>query len=95
MSHVACLRLPAADDAEPVVPSQLFWALIGTRLSRRVPESASCPASRPNRLSHPTMANFFDIKARKAAAAATASGEGSSKSTGPKVDNRLQPWVEK
>lgn len=42
------------------------------------------------------MANFFDIKARKAAAAAaTASGEGSSKSTGPKVDNRLQPWVEK
>ncbi|KAI4725861.1 activator 1 41 kDa subunit [Aureobasidium sp. EXF-10728] len=41
------------------------------------------------------MANFFDLKARKAAAAATASGEGSSKSTGPKVDNRLQPWVEK
>ena len=41
------------------------------------------------------MANFFDIKARKAAVAATASGEGSSRSTGPKVDNRLQPWVEK
>jgi replication factor C subunit 2/4 len=41
------------------------------------------------------MANFFDLKARKAAAAASATGEGSSKSAGPKVDNRLQPWVEK
>ncbi|KAI5207851.1 activator 1 41 kDa subunit [Aureobasidium subglaciale] len=41
------------------------------------------------------MASFFDLKARKAAAAASASGEASSKSTGPKVDNRLQPWVEK
>lgn len=42
------------------------------------------------------MASFFDLKARKAAAAAAgASGEGSSKAAGPKVDNRLQPWVEK
>ncbi|THX17159.1 activator 1 41 kDa subunit [Aureobasidium pullulans] len=41
------------------------------------------------------MASFFDLKARKAAAAAGASGEGSSKAAGPKVDNRLQPWVEK
>ncbi|THY28949.1 activator 1 41 kDa subunit [Aureobasidium pullulans] len=45
--------------------------------------------------SHKNMASFFDLKARKAAAAAVASGEGSSKSAGPKVDNRLQPWVEK
>jgi len=60
-----------------------------------VPESASRLAIDSTRPSHTTMANFFDIKARKAAAAATASGEGSSKSTGPKVDNRLQPWVEK
>lgn len=41
------------------------------------------------------MASFFDIKARKAAAAAAATGEGSSKAAGPKVDTRLQPWVEK
>ncbi|KAK3617055.1 Subunit of heteropentameric Replication factor C (RF-C) [Elasticomyces elasticus] len=38
------------------------------------------------------MANFFDIRARQAAAAATA---GSSKQQGPTQDNRLQPWVEK
>ena len=81
--------------SRPVAPSLPFRALIETRLFRRVPESASCLANRPNRPPYPTMANFFDIKARKAAAAATASGEGSSKSTGPKVDNRLQPWVEK
>jgi len=38
------------------------------------------------------MANFFDIKARQAAAAAA----GSSKASAPKQDsNRLQPWVEK
>ncbi|KAK3675833.1 Subunit of heteropentameric Replication factor C (RF-C) [Recurvomyces mirabilis] len=38
------------------------------------------------------MASFFDIRARQAAAAATAS---SSKQQTPTQDNRLQPWVEK
>jgi hypothetical protein len=39
------------------------------------------------------MANFFDIRARKAAAAAEA---GSSKTPTVKQEsNRLQPWVEK
>ncbi len=38
------------------------------------------------------MASFFDIRARQAAAAATA---GSSKQQGTTQDNRLQPWVEK
>ncbi|KAK4565345.1 Subunit of heteropentameric Replication factor C (RF-C) [Recurvomyces mirabilis] len=38
------------------------------------------------------MASFFDIRARQAAAAATAS---SSKQQAPTQDNRLQPWVEK
>ncbi|KAK4936493.1 Subunit of heteropentameric Replication factor C (RF-C), partial [Elasticomyces elasticus] len=38
------------------------------------------------------MANFFDIRARQAAAAASA---GSSKAPAPKDNNRLQPWVEK
>ncbi|KAK0362429.1 Subunit of heteropentameric Replication factor C (RF-C) [Friedmanniomyces endolithicus] len=38
------------------------------------------------------MASFFDIRARQAAAAATA---GSSKQQGSTQDNRLQPWVEK
>ncbi|KAK4939546.1 Subunit of heteropentameric Replication factor C (RF-C) [Elasticomyces elasticus] len=38
------------------------------------------------------MANFFDIRARQAAAAASA---GSSNAPAPKDNNRLQPWVEK
>ncbi|KAK5171995.1 Subunit of heteropentameric Replication factor C (RF-C) [Saxophila tyrrhenica] len=38
------------------------------------------------------MANFFDIRARQAAAATQAS---SSKQSAPAQDNRLQPWVEK
>lgn len=38
------------------------------------------------------MANFFDIRARQAAAAAQAT---SSKQSAPVQDNRLQPWVEK
>ncbi|KAF2482364.1 activator 1 37 kDa subunit [Neohortaea acidophila] len=40
------------------------------------------------------MSNFFDIRARQAAAAAAAQA-GSSKSSAPAQDNRLQPWVEK
>ncbi|KAI9700535.1 MAG: hypothetical protein M1820_006834 [Bogoriella megaspora] len=38
------------------------------------------------------MANFFDIKARKAAAAEASSSKAPAK---PTADNRLQPWVEK
>ena len=38
------------------------------------------------------MANFFDIRARQAAAVAQAT---SSKRAAPVQDNRLQPWVEK
>lgn len=38
------------------------------------------------------MANFFDMKARKAAAAASAASE--QKQEKP-ADGRLQPWVEK
>ena len=42
------------------------------------------------------MASFFDIKARKQAAAATASAAGSSKTQAGKAEpSRLQPWVEK
>lgn len=37
------------------------------------------------------MASFFDIKARKAAAA----NGGPKKEVAPKETNRLQPWVEK
>jgi len=40
------------------------------------------------------MANFFDLKARQAAAAAAATA-GSSKTVNKQQDNRLQPWVEK
>ena len=38
------------------------------------------------------MASFFDLKARKAAAAEASSSKTPAK---PAVDNRLQPWVEK
>jgi len=41
------------------------------------------------------MANFFDIRARQAAAAATAAQASSSKQNAPAQDTRLQPWVEK
>lgn len=75
-----------------------FRALIAFRAATRAPESLPSGLSlafHPSHSPYQTMANFFDLKARKAAAAASTTGEGSSKSAGPKVDNRLQPWVEK
>jgi replication factor C subunit 2/4 len=41
------------------------------------------------------MASFFDIKARKAAAAATAANGSAPKQDENKQSGRRQPWVEK
>lgn len=95
--EVACASTFEYDAGLRQVPLP-FQALIAFRAATRAPES---PPSDSNLAFHltpsprPNMANFFDLKARKAAAAASASGEDSSRSAGPKTDNRLQPWVEK
>jgi hypothetical protein len=41
------------------------------------------------------MASFFDIKARKEAAAAASTGASLAKALPSKENNQLQPWVEK
>ena len=59
---------------------------------RVVHHRSSIEATSPT-AQHTTMASFFDIRARQAAAVAAKAG--SSKNDKPAEDNRLQPWVEK